>query len=46
VNKEILNLSIKLGISYAQALQEVDKVISAGLASTIEEATYRIEHLT
>lgn len=45
MNKVVLDLSIKLGISYAQALQEVDKVISAELASSIEEAAYMIEHL-
>lgn len=45
MNKVVLDLSIKLGISYAQALQEVDKVLSAGVASTLEEAAYMIEHL-
>ena len=45
MNKEILNLSIRLGISYANALQEVDKVISAELASSIEEACKMLEDL-
>ena len=45
MNKEILDLSIKIGISYAKALDEVANLISKGLATSIEEACHMLENL-
>lgn len=38
INKEILSLSLEIGKSYANTLEEVSEILASGAADTLDEA--------
>lgn len=45
MNKEILDLSIKLHISYAKALEKIGEILSSGAADTLDEAFLILQNI-